>query len=309
MTLKFGLLGEKLGHSLSPQIHTELYRLLGLDARYDLLEIPKGQLPARFAQLRQEYAGLNVTIPYKLDVMRELDTQDPAMQAIGACNTVCFAQDGQARGYNTDYFGFERLLRRYSITVAGKVAVVLGTGGAARAVLHCLADLGARSVVLVTRSVSGVPADLRAAYADVTELLQREVDAPAAKAGTVGPRRTVEAALMPPRALCTYAELPAVAGDVLVNCTPVGMWPKVGVSPVDDVVLAGYQAAVDVVYNPAQTEFLRRAASAGLQTANGLFMLVAQAIASEELWLKRTLGDDVIETIAAKLAAEQAVQA
>jgi len=285
MTLKFGLLGEKLGHSLSPQIHAELYRLLGLDASYELFEIPRGGLHARFAKLRRVCAGLNVTIPYKLDVISELTETDAAVKAIGACNTIKFSGCGaKAQGFNTDYFGFKRLLGHYKIKIKNKAVVVLGTGGAARAVLRCVRDLGAGNVMLVTRQVESAPQDLRAEYTDATK------DLSDAQTGL---------------GLCTYAELPRVRGDVIINCTPVGMYPRTGVSPVSAEILRGYTDAVDVVYNPAETEFLRLARQKGLNAANGLFMLAAQAIASEEIWLGRELGDDIIEAIAAHLAAEQ----
>lgn len=137
----FGLIGARLGHSLSPQIHQLIFKELGVEGTYDLLEIPPEELYASVHELRGKYCGVNVTIPHKINVMAALTTLSMEAQAIGAVNTIHF-HNGAIRGYNTDYAGFGRLLENNGIEVQGKSAAVLGTGGASRAVLQYLIDHG-----------------------------------------------------------------------------------------------------------------------------------------------------------------------
>lgn len=175
--MKFGLIGAKLGHSLSPRIHKELFSRRGLAASYELLEMPAEQLPSQLERLRQEYTGVNVTIPHKIAVMPYLDSISPEAAAIGAVNTIAF-REGKALGYNTDYFGFGRMLEHYGLTPTGKDVCVLGTGGAARAVLQYLTDCRSRSITLFSRKVSKVAPDLRQRFTIKimqTSLLYREI--------------------------------------------------------------------------------------------------------------------------------------
>lgn len=137
----FGLIGARLGHSLSPQIHQLIFKELGVEGTYDLLEIPPEELYASVHELRGKYCGVNVTIPHKINVMAALTTLSMEAQAIGAVNTIHF-HNGAIRGYNTDYAGFGRLLENNGIEVQGKSAAVLGTGGVSRAVLQYLIDHG-----------------------------------------------------------------------------------------------------------------------------------------------------------------------
>ena len=135
----YGLLGCKLGHSLSPQIHELFFKYTGIEGDYMLLETPQEELPKRMEELRANYAGSNVTIPHKLHVMPLLDSITREAKAIGAINTIKFDENG-AEGYNTDYFGFGRMLEYNNIDVRAKRVAVLGTGGAARAVVKYMVD-------------------------------------------------------------------------------------------------------------------------------------------------------------------------
>ena len=125
----YGLLGGKLGHSLSPQIHELFFKYTGIEGDYTLLETTQEDLPKRMEELRANYAGSNVTIPHKLHVMPFLDSITREAKAIGAVNTIKFDENG-AEGYNTDYFGFGRMLEYNNIDVRAKRVAVLGTGGA-----------------------------------------------------------------------------------------------------------------------------------------------------------------------------------
>ena len=265
---KFGLIGGKLGHSLSPAIHQLFFEYTGKAGSYELLEIELESLPELMGRLREGFTGTNVTIPHKLHVMPLLDEIAPEAQAIGAVNTIKFTNGG-AFGYNTDYFGFGRMLEYNDIAVTGKVCAVLGTGGAARAVVKYLADKKCAKLYLVTRDVF-------------------KVDSHFAK-------------IAPKIKVIDYARLDALQGDVLVNCTPVGMFPKVEAAPISPEVSFAFDASVDLIYNPAQTLFLKQAAEAGNKAVNGLFMLVAQAVAAQEIWQGERYDSELIVRIMREL--------
>ena len=265
---KFGLIGGKLGHSLSPAIHQLFFEYTGKSGSYELLETELEALPELMGRLREGFTGTNVTIPHKLHVMPLLDEIAPEAQAIGAVNTIKFTSAG-AFGYNTDYFGFGRMLEYNDITVTGKVCAVLGTGGAARAVVKYLADKKCAKLYLVTRDVF-------------------KVDSHFAK-------------IAPKIKVIDYARLDALQGDVLVNCTPVGMFPRVEAAPVSPEVSFAFDASVDLIYNPAQTLFLKQAAEAGNKAVNGLFMLVAQAVAAQEIWQSERYDSELIVRIMREL--------
>ena len=265
--MKFGLIGETLGHSLSPQIHRCIFKTMGQDHQYDLLEIPQSCLAGRLQALSRDYRGLNVTIPYKVAVMPYLKEIAPAARRIGAVNTIQIRPDGWY-GYNTDYTGFNRTLDRSRIHPQRQPVVVLGTGGAARAVIQCLADREAASITVVTRHPEQISRDFQA-YADRLSLT-----------------------------LTGYDELARRPGQyLLVNCTPVGMYPHIAASPVPEAVAASYEAVVDVIYNPQESLLLQYGRRHGAITQNGLYMLVAQAAAAEEIWQNRPIDGPVVETI------------
>ena len=161
--MKFGLLGARLGHSLSPQIHQEVFRKLGIEATYELIEVPAEELADKVAEAKKSYRGLNVTIPHKVAVMESLDHIAAEAKAIGAVNTVLF-ENGGAAGFNTDYFGFARLLEHNGLVPQGKEVCVLGTGGASRAILQCVTDMQAKRITVISRVMENAPADLRARY-------------------------------------------------------------------------------------------------------------------------------------------------
>ena len=160
----YALLGERLGHSLSVPIHQAVFRHTGWAGEYCLLEIPRGQLAARFPALLREMDGLNVTIPYKQEVMPLLSSVDDFAAGVGAVNTVSI-RDGQAQGFNTDVAGFMAMLRFHGLEAAGRPAFVLGTGGASRAAAAGLRALGAASVTMVSRHPQGE----EIGYAQLTE--------------------------------------------------------------------------------------------------------------------------------------------
>lgn len=213
-----------------------------------------------------EWDALNVTIPYKQAVMPYLDVISDEAARIGAVNTVTRLPDGRFKGDNTDYFGFRRTLTACGCDPKGKKALVLGNGGAAATAVSVLTDMGAE-VILLGRSDRSVGGISPEPYETVYE---RHPDA-----------------------------------EVVVNCTPVGMYPKlIGQSPVELSRLPHVTAVFDMVYNPARTALLQEADRLGIPAYNGLLMLVAQAKRACELFLGEELEDDLIDTIVADIARE-----
>ena len=258
---KLGLIGEKLGHSYSKIIHERYFEIAKKDGyTYDLIEIPKGELFEKMKDIAKEYDGINVTIPYKLDVMEFLNYISPEAQKIGAVNTVKFTSEG-AYGYNSDYFGLKSTFRDNGIEIAGKEVVILGTGGASKAALAVCDDMCAKSITFVTSGSK-----------------------------TVDGYKTID-----------YTK--PIEGDVLINCTPVGMYPKAGVSPIDNL-YEGFGAVVDMIYNPSETELMKQGRSIGAITVNGLNMLVSQAIYSQAIWNEEEVDTQAVKTILEEMKKE-----
>ena len=267
----YGLLGRKLGHSWSVPIH----QALGCED-YRLIELEPGQL-GDFLR-REDVAGLNVTIPYKRDVMSFCDVIDPAAAAIGSVNTIV-RREGRLYGYNTDIDGFLYMLDRAGISLTDKKVLVLGSGGASLTAQAAARRAGSRKIVVVSRSGP-----------DNYENLDRH----------------------------QYS-------DVLINTTPIGMWPNMEGRPVD-VWSLDVTAVADVIYNPGRTELLLQAeeidrdfhrmsdaprdvlVNAGLRPiryTGGLPMLVQQAKRAEELFSGREIPDSETERILAGLWQER----
>lgn len=234
-----GLLGRKLGHSYSPQIHA----FLG-DYRYSLFEKEPEEVEAFLKS--GDFTGLNVTIPYKKDVIPYLDELSPEAQRLGAVNTIVRRPNGSLIGHNTDYFGFRYLVRDSGLQVTGKKVLVLGSGGASNTAAAILQELGAK-VIIISRTGE-----------NNYENLDLHADA-----------------------------------AVIVNTTPVGMYPDTGRSPLRLDGFPALEGVLDVVYNPARTRILLDAERRGLVAVNGLEMLVAQAKQSAE-WFTGTKIDDAV---------------
>lgn len=248
---RYGLIGEKLGHSYSKLIHETL-----ADYTYDLIPLSKEEFTS-FMENR-EFSAINVTIPYKQAVLPYLDELSESAKAIGAVNAIV-NKNGKLYGYNTDYLGFLFTLRQNSIKVSGKKVLVIGNGGAAKAVTAAL------------RSLS--PAEL------ITVKYKEEP-------GTV-----------------TYEQAAKYHSDaaLIVNTSPVGMYPDMDASPMDLAPYTQLEAVVDIIYNPSTTKLLAQAESMGVKAVNGMEMLVAQAKYAVELFLDRQLADDLILTIIQEL--------
>ena len=243
--MRFGLLGEKLGHSYSPELHA----FFG-DYEYELFEVAPDRL-GDFIR-NGDFQGLNVTIPYKTTMLALCDDLTEAAAAIGSVNTVVRHPDGSLFGDNTDAAGFEGLVWKSRIGVRGRKCLVLGSGGASLSVQYVLHKLGAGEVVVISRSGP-----------DNYENLAKHADA-----------------------------------EVIVNTTPVGMYPNTAAAPVDLRRFPRCQGVLDLIYNPARTALMQQAEALKIPNMGGLFMLAEQArcaasvftgkavpaIKSEEAW-------------------------
>ena len=239
--MKYGLIGEKLSHSYSKIIHEALYKKLGIDASYDLIECKKEELEDVLNKLKNnEYQGYNVTIPYKIDVFDVADNLSTETIKIGSTNTV-LAKNGELYGYNTDYYGFIDMVNHYNIDFKNKNVYILGTGGASLAIKAATIDLGGK-YKFVTRKI-----DYSVAHDDKI----------------------------------TYEDLENIEDiDIIVNTTPVGMYPNIGVSPIKKEIAKRAKVVIDIIFNPRKTQLLIDANS----NYDGLYMLVSQAVKSDEIW-------------------------
>jgi len=244
----YGLLGRKLGHSWSAPIHAAL----GC-ADYRLIELEPEELPSFLA--RPDWGGVNVTIPYKRDVMPYCDVIDPLANAIGSVNTLVRRSDGNLYAYNTDAAGFRWMAERAGISLSGRKVVILGSGGASLTAQAVSKDLGAREVIVISRSGE-----------NNYENLSRHADT-----------------------------------EIVVNTTPVGMYPNTGISPVDLTLFPHCKGVLDVIYNPRRTALLLQAEELGIPCSDGLPMLVAQAKAAEEHFFENRIPDSENERILAAL--------
>ena len=242
-----GLLGKKLSHSYSPEIHSYLghytYRLFEKEPQEIESFLHSGQFDA-----------INVTIPYKQDVIPYCAELSPVAKRLGAVNTIVKRPDGSLLGHNTDYFGFLSTVKRSGLSITGKKVLVLGSGGASKAVCAVLEDLESQ-VIVISRSGENNYSNLHL-HADAT---------------------------------------------MLVNATPVGMYPHNGNSPVNLDQLPNLEGVIDLIYNPARTSLLQQAHQKGLVAMNGLWMLVAQAKESAQWFTGSPLPDDLIGQITCQL--------
>jgi shikimate dehydrogenase len=249
--MRLGLIGYPLSHTLSPAMHTAALRALGLGGSYVALETPGEALAQRMEEIRREYRGVNVTVPHKEAVMPYLHSLSPEARSIGAVNTIV-NREGRLEGYNTDAPGFLRGLEEGGIEYRGVKALILGAGGAARAIAWALKQAGAQ-VRIANRTLG------RALQ------LQREFGL----AEATDDERTLSSM--------------ARSSELIVNTTTVGLKDPAS-TPLRAEWFPAKGTVVDIVYNPLETRLLREARAAGLKTLSGLPMLVWQGALAFELW-------------------------
>ena len=240
----FGLLGRKLGHSLSPQIHSHL-----CNYEYKLYPKEPEELDAFFADTR--LSGFNVTIPYKVEAYNRCSELSETAKKAGSVNTVIRRPDGSLYGDNTDYFGFLYMAKKIGCDFSGKKVLILGSGGASLTAQLVSRDEGAREIIVVSRSGENN-------YGNIN----RHYDA-----------------------------------DIIINTTPVGMYPNNGERLVDLSEFTECRKAIDLIYNPARTVFLLDAQRLGIDCINGLPMLVAQALRAAEIFTGKSIPLSEIDRI------------
>ena len=259
-----GLLGQPLGHSLSPAMHNQAFNALGLNYCYLPIEVVDEDLAAVTAGLaKMNFAGYNITIPHKIRIMDYLDAIDPLARAIGAVNTVTL-RGGRSMGYNTDGVGFIQSLEvAGGLTVQDKSVLILGSGGAARAIAMTLDHRGASRITISNRTE-------HKAHALAQDVNQQGRDCCTAIPMAEGP-------------------LQDILGDtdILINTTSVGMHPHEKQSPIDASLLHDHLVVYDLVYNPLRTKLLKAAQEKGCRIVEGIGMLVYQGAAAFELWTER----------------------
>lgn len=262
---QLGILGHPVAHSVSPAMHNAAFRSQGMNAIYGAFDVDPSQLKAAIDGIRAlGFLGVNVTIPHKEMVMAYLDEVAPTARQVGAVNTIV-NRGGRLMGYNTDGWGFISSLEEHRIRIAGVHAVVLGAGGAARAVAIHLALAGVRRLTISNRSVPR---------------------AEALAADVAGVETGVAVAAV--EALSPEERLALMDAGLVVNCTPLGMHPDVHSTPVREINLLPQGAVVyDTVYRPMETRLLREARIRGLHTVGGLSMLIHQGACAWEYWFGR----------------------
>ena len=240
--MKCGLLGRKLGHSYSPQIHTFF-------GNYPYVLHEKEPEELSDFLLHGDFTAINVTIPYKKDVIPYCSALSDTAKRMGAVNTIIRKKDGTLLGHNTDYFGFTFMVHKSGLNPVGKKAIVLGSGGASNTAVAVLQDMGADVIVISHKD-------------NTPDNIQKHSDA-----------------------------------KIIVNATPVGMYPNNGLSPVDLAFFPTLEGVLDMIYNPSRTKLLMDAANRNLIAENGLWMLIAQAKEAAEWFTGNIFSSDIIAKI------------
>lgn len=251
--MKYGLIGEHLGHSFSKQIQTRIAEIENVkDYDYQLVELDKEEFK-EFME-KKDFKGINVTIPYKKDVIPYLDEMDESAKAIGAVNTIINV-DGKLKGYNTDFGGFLYMVKAHNVHMEGKKVLIIGNGGACAAVKAVCKHENVKDIVIVSRSAN------RGAIS-YDEMYTSHLDA-----------------------------------DIVVNTSPVGMFPNIVNAPIDVSWFHKLECVLDVVYNPILTRLCFEAQEADIKRVIGLEMLIAQAKYTFEIFENMSFDDSIIDEI------------
>ncbi len=252
--MQYGLIGEKLGHSFSVQIHQKLK-----SHPYTLCELSPDEIKAFLAA--KDFSAINVTIPYKTTVIPYLSHISEQAKAIGAVNTVV-NRGGELWGYNTDFFGMQALIEYVGVTLKDKKIAILGTGGTSKTAFAVAKFLGAKEILIVSRREGeGVVA--------YDELAKQHTDV-----------------------------------NVIINTTPVGMYPNTEASPTDISAFSDLEGVIDAIYNPLRTQLVLDAKKRGIKAEGGLYMLVAQAVRASEYFLDCTYEPSTAECIYLELLSQ-----
>jgi shikimate dehydrogenase len=253
------LIGDPVEHSLSPLMFNSVFATEGMDCAYMAFRVGRADLSRALEGLRAlGFVGCNVTIPHKVEVIKYLDRLDESAQGPGSVNAI-LNRGGELIGYSTDGYGVLKALEREGIRLEGTRILLLGYGGGARAVAFELARSLKRAEIMIT----GRDMAKASALAGELSALARTEALPLGNVGSSG-------------------------AGVIINCTPVGMWPNADESPLAAESISMGTAVMDLVYNPAETKLLKIAKARGCRTVGGLEMLVQQGARAFEIWFGRT---------------------
>ena len=275
-----GIIGDPIEHTMSPVMHNAAFKKLGLDFVYLPFRVKKEELSRAVDGVRAlNIKGLNVTIPHKVAIIPFLDKLDLLAEKIGAVNTIV-NDEGVLTGYNTDATGFLQALLEQGVEPEGKNIVILGAGGASRAISFILAERGAHLVILNRQSGRAEELAQR-----ISQVFKREV-----KALSLSEENLAQV---------------LARADILVNTTSVGMVPDIDETPVPAGLLKPGLIVFDIVYNPVQTRLLKEAEAAGAKTINGLEMLVWQGALAFEKWTGQKAPLDLMKGEAIKASGHE----
>ena len=269
MARKYALLGETLKHTMSPPIHSRLFEMKGREFEYELVEVSPEQLKDK-AEYLSSLNGYNITIPHKIDIIDYADKLDNSAKRYNSVNCID-NKNGVHTGYNTDCDGFLQTIRAMNVDFGGKV-LLIGCGGVGRMMAIEAALAGAELYIAVLASDMPLAEQVKKEIADmkpdskVNILLNTEIDT-------------------------------GIKYSLLMNACPVGMYPKVDACPVSDEVISASEAVFDVIYNPRETQLMKKAKAMGKKAVGGMAMLVWQAVSAHKIWDGDTYTDEEVQSI------------
>lgn len=252
---EYAVIGHPIGHTMSPFIHKRLFELSGIEADYSVIDVAPENLAEEYAQKLSKLDGFNITIPHKSAIIPSLSALDKKAEMYGSVNTV----DANGKGYTTDPDGFLQALKANGIAIDGSV-VIVGTGGVARTMAFEVAKAGADITIAVRRE------DIHMVASLACEIMSKTVH--------------------PSISTCYIDRLNKYDRkiDLLVNATPLGMYPNVDVMPVGEDIIKNCNAVFDAVYNPLETKLIKTAKAMGKKAVGGMSMLVWQAVVAHQIW-------------------------
>ena len=245
---RFAVIGDPIAHTLSPNLHQEVYRQLELNASFEKIHVTPNSLDSFINSNKLD--GFNVTIPHKLSIIPFLKGLDEAAKTIGAVNCV-----HNGKGYNTDWIGFLKAMELNGVDLNGKDCTILGAGGAARAIAYGLVQADVNSILISNRT-------------------QTKADQLLDWINSIFP-----------------TNFQSKNSDIIINCTPLGMWPDTESMP--EVEIQNGQILADTIYNPLETAWLKAGKTKGAKTIDGLDMFIAQGLASADIWFGEKISEKI----------------
>ena len=265
---RFVVIGNPVAHSLSPLLHENVFKQLGIDADYNAIQCTEKQFPKIIERLRSgQLNGINITLPLKQSVIPYLDMLSGHARAIGAVNCIS-VKNGKLLGYNTDWIGFQKALENAKIQVDGTTCIIVGAGGAARSVVYALGMNNVKKFIIINRKIKRAE-DLKQQILSIFPDVKIDIG--------------------------KWCELDSkvLYQALIVNCTSVGMEPNVDDFSVPDKYLLPSQTIVDIIYSPFRTKLYLVGQSIGAKTLSGLPMLIHQALASLDIWFSEPISEKV----------------